>query len=187
MVETAVSLAHTQTGQVEEPTTEKKEETEATNIDPPPPDNNTHTPNLELINSVDASYQLLKKNITCLNQRCEQFNDVKQTIRQTNDLIKDDLYSNFGAITVMMRARIDEMSESIKEKLKDAYSVVRDTHVKMTTKVNDLNTLADQINALKNELMLHECLKENRSFQDLNQHLPFSAEAENQTWVMQID
>ena len=133
--------------------------------------------NLELINSADASYRLFKKNINCLNQRCEQFNDVKKTIHQTNDLIKDDFNSNFGAIPVMMRARIDEILESIKEKLKDAYSVVRETQVKMTTKVNDLNTLVDQINALKKKL-IH---KNNRSFPNSSQHFSF-----NQTWVIQI-
>jgi chromosome segregation ATPase len=102
--------------------------------------------------SLDNQINDINKSLTCLNKRCEQFNDVKQSIRTMNDLIKDDLYSDFGTIAVMMRAKLDEVSDKIKERLKDAYSVIRDTQTKISNKINEIKNLATQIEILKHEL-----------------------------------
>ncbi len=63
-----------------------------------------------------ASSQLIQKqvnelfkNLGNLNARCEQFNDVKQSIRQMNDLIRDDLFMDFGVISTMIRVKLDEV------------------------------------------------------------------------------
>lgn len=45
-----------------------------------------------------------------LNVRCEQFNDVKQSIRQMNDLIRHDLLMDFGVIATMIRQKLDEVN-----------------------------------------------------------------------------
>lgn len=44
-----------------------------------------------------------------LNVRCEQFNDVKHSIKQMNDLIRDDLFKDFGTIATMIRMKLDEV------------------------------------------------------------------------------
>lgn len=69
-----------------------------------------------------------------------------------NDLIKDDLYNDFGTIAVMMRAKLDEVSDKIKERLKDAYSVIRDTQTKISSKITEIKHLTTQIEILKQEL-----------------------------------
>jgi hypothetical protein len=102
--------------------------------------------------SLDTQINDINKHLACLNKRCEQFNDVKQSIRQMNDLIKDDLYNDFGTIAVMMRAKLDEVSDKIKERLKDAYSVIRDTQTKISSKITEIKHLATQIEILKQEL-----------------------------------
>ena len=51
-----------------------------------------------------------------------------------------------------MRAKLEEMSDCIKEKLKDAYSVVRDTHAKINSKIADVKSLTDQIKSLRFQL-----------------------------------
>lgn len=71
-------------------------------------------------------------------KRCEQLNDVKQSIRQMNDQIKDDLYIDFASVAAKLKAKLDEMTDKIKEKLKDAYTVVRDAQTKLSTKLNEL-------------------------------------------------
>jgi hypothetical protein len=128
----------------------------------------------KFLNTIDTNLDLLSKNIKCLNHRCEQFNDVKLSIKQTNDLIRDDLYSNFGTITFLMRTKLEEMSDCVKEKLKDAYSVVRDTQSKINSKICEVKALTDQIRTLRNQL---ESLGiKSQSSHDLGQELPFSVE-----------
>ena len=108
----------------------------------------------ELISSEETKLhneQLIKRigdQLTNLNKRCEQFNDVKQSIRQMNDLIKEDLYADVGSIAILLKKKLDELSDKIKEKLKDAYSVVRDTQNRLT---NKLNQLADSMNQLQGD------------------------------------
>ena len=51
-----------------------------------------------------------------------------------------------------MRAKLDEMSDVIKEKLKDAYSVVRDTQTKISGKIYEVEALIDQIMSLTIQL-----------------------------------
>jgi hypothetical protein len=121
----------------------------------------------KFLNTIDTNLDLLSKNIKCLNHRCEQFNDVKLSIKQTNDLIRDDLYSNFGTITFLMRIKLKEMSDCVKEKLKDAYSVVRDTKSKVKALTDQIRTLRNQLESLGIKL---------QSSHDLGQELPFSAE-----------
>ena len=127
----------------------------------------------KLLNTIDTNLAVLNKNIKCLNLRCEQFNDVKLSIKQTNDLIRDDLYSNFGTITFLMRTKLEEMSDCVKEKLKDAYSVVRDTQSKISDKICEVKALTDQIKTLRNQL---ESLGTNSqsTTHDLGQELPLS-------------
>jgi len=84
-----------------------------------------------------------------LNVRCEQFNDVKQSIRQMNDLIRHDLLMDFGVIATMIRQKLDEVTNNIKEKLKDAYSVVRDTQIKISNKLTEMKLLTDRIRMLE--------------------------------------
>jgi len=66
----------------------------------------------------DASNQLIQTQVTELFEnlynltvRCEQFNDVKQSIRQMNDLIRDDLFMDFGVISTMIRVKLDEVNK----------------------------------------------------------------------------
>jgi len=62
----------------------------------------------------DASNQLIQtqvtelfKNLYNLTVRCEQFNAVKQSIRQMNDLIRDNLFMDFDVISTMIRVKLD--------------------------------------------------------------------------------
>jgi len=84
-----------------------------------------------------------------LNLRSEQFNDVKLSIKQMNDLIRNDVFLDFGTINTMIRTKLDEVTNTIKEKLKDAYSVVRDTQIKIVNKVTEIKELADRIQMLE--------------------------------------
>lgn len=91
----------------------------------------------------------LLADLSNLNVRCEQFNDVKASIKQMNDLIRNDLFMDFGTITTMIRVKLDEVTNNIKEKLKDAYSVVRDTQTRITNKITEIKALADRIQMLE--------------------------------------
>jgi hypothetical protein len=127
----------------------------------------------KFLNTIDTNLDLFSKNIKCLNHRCEQFNDVKLSIKQTNDLIRDDLYSNFGTITFLMRTKLEELSVCVKEKLRYAYSVVGDTQSKINSKICEVKALTDQIKTLRNQL---ESLGTNSqsAIHDLGQELPLS-------------
>jgi hypothetical protein len=106
-----------------------------------------------LLNDIDANVDKFESDLKCLQLRSEQFNDVKQTIRQTNDLIRDELSTNFATITSLMRVKLDSMSESVKERLKDAYSVIRDNQLKVNAKISELKSLTDQIKGLRADLV----------------------------------
>jgi len=58
------------------------------------------------VESHQNNEQLIKRigeQLANLNKRCEQFNDVKQSIRQMNDLIKEDLYADVGSIAILLK------------------------------------------------------------------------------------
>jgi hypothetical protein len=64
------------------------------------------TANSELIT---AQMKGLFADLSNLNVRCDQFNDVKVSIKQMNDLIRNDLFMDFGTITTMIRVKLDEV------------------------------------------------------------------------------
>ena len=111
--------------------------------------------------------QRLLKDLKCLGERCSQFGDVKQSIKSMNDLIKDDLFADFESIAMLLKSRLDELSGKIKEKLKDAYSVVRDIQNQMTKRVDEIKLIAE---ALEREIRFAEDGGENHG----------NAKAENQ-------
>jgi site-specific DNA-adenine methylase len=45
------------------------------------------------------------------------------------------MFLDFGSIAVMLRTKLDELTNQIKERLKDAYSVVRDRHDKINERL----------------------------------------------------
>ena len=45
----------------------------------------------------------------------------------------------------MMRCKLDDLTNQIKEKLKDAYSVVRDRQDKITNRLKEIKQTTDQI------------------------------------------
>jgi hypothetical protein len=98
---------------------------------------------------IQGKVEELFKDLNNLNIRCEQFNDVKQSIRTMNDLIRDDLFMDFGVISTMIRLKLDEVSNRIKLKLKDAYSVVRDKQVEISNKISEIKVLTDRIKMLQ--------------------------------------
>ena len=77
-----------------------------------------------------------------LSERCEQLGDVKQSIRQMNDLIKEDIFTDLGIVIMLMRDKLEQLSDHIKERLKDAYSVVRDAQARIHARLVDTQQLA---------------------------------------------
>ncbi len=77
----------------------------------------------------DLNYVL--KEIESLNRRHAEFNGVKQSIRQMNDLVRDDMMLDFSATADVMKTKLDELTLKVKERLKDAYSTVRDIQDKV--------------------------------------------------------
>ena len=114
-------------------------------------DNNNNNSSAASLAARGVKLDELKLSLKSLNARCDQFNDVKQSIRQMNDLIKDDLFMDFGAIAMLLRTRLDEMCDKIKERLNDAYSVVRDTQAKLVSKLGDLKNELDELERLQDE------------------------------------
>lgn len=76
--------------------------------------------------------------VELLKSRCDQLNDVKQSIRSLNDQIRDELYIDFSELANLMKFKLEEMADRIKEKLKDAYTVVRDSQNKIATRLGDI-------------------------------------------------
>lgn len=74
------------------------------------------TANSELIS---RQMQGLFADLSNLNVRCEQFNDVKASIKQMNDLIRNDLFMDFGTITTMIRVKLDEVRVDTSNEIKD--------------------------------------------------------------------
>lgn len=74
------------------------------------------TANSELIS---RQMQGLFADLSNLNVRCEQFNDVKASIKQMNDLIRNDLFMDFGTITTMIRVKLDEVRFDTSIEIKD--------------------------------------------------------------------
>ena len=60
----------------------------------------------------------LNKKLTSLDMRHDQLNDVKESIKQTNDLISVALIVDFDAIDKMLTTKLDQMTNQITEKLK---------------------------------------------------------------------
>jgi archaellum component FlaC len=143
----------------------------------------------KFLNAIDTNLDLLSKNIKCLNHRCEQFNDVKSSIRQTNDLIKGDLDSSFGTVENLMRIKLKEMTDCVKEKLKNAYSVVKDTQSKIKSKIEEVKALTDQIKALRSKLesLGNKSLGiKSQSSHDLGQELPFYAKLDKDDYEKEL-
>lgn len=89
--------------------------------------------------------------IECLNQRCKQFNDVKFSIKKMNDLIRDELHLEFCGIATLMHKKLDKLSDKVKEKLKDAYSVVRDIQSKITDKISEVDANIKELDNMRQE------------------------------------
>jgi hypothetical protein len=68
----------------------------------------------------------LNEQMGSLRKRGEQLNDVKTSIKLLNDQIRDDLLIVLAELTAHLRLKIDDITDKIKGRLKDAYGVVRD-------------------------------------------------------------
>ncbi len=55
------------------------------------------------------------------------------------------MFLDFGSIAVMLRTKLDELTNQIKERLKDAYSVVRDRHDKINERLKLIKNNVVQI------------------------------------------
>lgn len=73
----------------------------------------------------------LMRELDMLKRRQLEFNGVKTSIKHMNETIKEDLMLDFSAVADQMKSKLDEITSKIKEKLKDAYSVIRDMHDKV--------------------------------------------------------
>ncbi|CAF0718225.1 unnamed protein product [Brachionus calyciflorus] len=104
----------------------------------------------------EFNIQKYQTDILSLVRRSSQFNDVKLSIRQMNDIIRDDLHLDFGQIANLMQNKLDEISDRIKEKLKDAYSVVRDLQNKINEKINAVESNIKQLEKLRHESFLKQ-------------------------------
>ena len=82
-----------------------------------------------------VDFESAMRQIESLNKRHIEFNGVKQSIKLMNDLIRDDMLLDFAATAEMMKQKLDELTLTVKERLKDAYSVVRDTQDKVKWKI----------------------------------------------------
>lgn len=75
---------------------------------------------------------------TSLLKRCDELDEVKQYIRQMNDVIKEDMFINMGSIGILMKQKVDEMSNLIKDMLKTQYGQIK-------AKENELREKIDRI------------------------------------------
>ena len=101
------------------------------------------------ISKLPERIEELNVSVDCLIKRSDQFNDVKQSIKQMNDIIKKDLEMDFGALAMRLKFKMDEISCVIKEFLKDSYTDVRDTHAKINDKINKTKQLREEIAQMK--------------------------------------
>lgn len=92
----------------------------------------------------------MNEQIVWLRKRGEQLNDVKQGIRTLNDQIREEVLIDFSEINTLLRIKLEEISDKIKEKLKDAYTVVRDSQTRI------LGKLAECDNDLKQQLAQYQ-------------------------------
>lgn len=81
----------------------------------------------------------MNQQIVWLRRRGEQLNDVKQSIKQLNDQIKDELLIDFSELNALLRLKLEEITDKIKEKLKDAYTVVRDSQARILGKLGEID------------------------------------------------
>lgn len=107
--------------------------------------------------------------ISSLNQRCKQFNDVKSSIKQMNDIIRDDLHVDFGSAAQILNSKLEELSDKIKEKLKDAYSVVRDIQVKITEKINEVDSNLKELERMRQDAEIRAQEMRNKEAEILTQ------------------
>lgn len=82
----------------------------------------------------------MNEQIVWLRRRGEQLNDVKQSIRTLNDQIREELTIDFCEIKALLGIKLEEISDKIKEKLKDAYTVVRDSQTRILGKLAECET-----------------------------------------------
>jgi hypothetical protein len=64
--------------------------------------------------------------LASLNRRYVEFNSVKQSIKQMNDVVRDDIILDFLVTENALKSKLAELTVHVKERLKDAYSTVRD-------------------------------------------------------------
>lgn len=105
-------------------------------------DKNESTKEIELLlNELvrRVSHEDTRSQVKLLRKRSDQLNDVKQSIKQMNDQIRDELYIDFTELTTMLSGKLDEITNKIKERLKDAYTVVRDAQTRIIGRLDEVD------------------------------------------------
>ena len=73
-----------------------------------------------------------------LRKRCNEFDDLKQNVKDMNNVLKNDLFLNIGVYGVMLREKIDEFSSQIKENLKLSYKSINEKHAALLKRIDEV-------------------------------------------------
>jgi hypothetical protein len=114
----------------------------------------------------------LLKSLANLRKRCNEFNDIKQNVKEMNNILKDDLFLNIGSFAVMLREKIEQFSNEIKQILKLSHKSINENQLNFVSKLNDIE---NEIQQKKIEFKLTNL--KNQSVDDFNKQLNISVKS----------
>jgi hypothetical protein len=124
-------------------------------------------------------FDTLINSINQMNKRCEELNDVKLTIRQLNDTVKNDIFTNMDPFVALLKLKLTEFSNDIKEKLKLHHKIISEKQTNLSSKLTNL------LNEIAQKTFEIQILDENKD--EKSKELYFWAVKEHQEIVQELN
>jgi hypothetical protein len=124
-------------------------------------DNNNNDDQMQPGKDIEKLKEKLNENYKRVNimlKRTDELLDVKQYIRQMNDIIKDDIFYDIGSFAIILKQKVDQFSEDIKEKLKQSYTLVKDRHTELSKSIQHVKGLIEKNILVDDDALLGELM-----------------------------
>jgi hypothetical protein len=90
-----------------------------------------------------VDFVILINSLKQINKRCEELNDVKLSLRQLNQTVKNDILTNLDPLVNVIKQKLLEFSEEIKEKVKLRHKFLGERQKNLSGKTKNLLQFAE--------------------------------------------
>ncbi len=105
----------------------------------------------EKLSSLHFNETKVNNDVKHLYQKCNEFEELKQNVKELNEAFKNELFLSISAIEVMLREKIDIFSNSLKEGLKVSYKTMNE---KQTSILKEIKVIDEECQQKKKEMRL---------------------------------